>query len=613
MLNIYTLEFPPVDLDCPLLELELVLDGLRVTARVLNEQRSSSTRVFLKTKQTSATNQPHDKNIFSQYLSSMMFHFINLQNSRIAFRIATSAYLSSFVVWAVYKWYKQITLETNVKDLTDANQSAKIVIDDSEPEVLDESSEDDLSNEESDDQDIAAIDIEDIRPIADNPNTTNPYVHSTVRPNRRQTKRIKRHDSPVDYSHLKEEQLTDKLRNDLSKQGYRLIESHAAVKICRWTKNSMRGRGGCYKHTFYGIKSYQCMEMTPNLACASKCTFCWRHHKNPVGTEWKWKMDPPETIVEQALASHKDMIKQLRGVPGVVEERFVEAQTVRHCALSLVGEPIFYPRINELLEMLHARRISTFMVTNAQFPDAMRHLVPVTQLYVSIDAPNKETLKKIDRPLYKDFWERYIECLEILNEKKQRTVFRLTLVQKANMEDLDGYTKLIKIGRPDFIEIKGVTYCGTSKANKLTMENVPWHQEVVDFGSQLLTHLADDSYELACEHSHSNCVLIANTKFKINNKWHTWIDYEKYFELIRVQADTKQEFSSLDYAAESPSWAIFGSEEEGFDPDHIRWVRKEHKLKLLKERIAAQQLQSCSSANATHHQEREITQIRIKD
>ena len=38
----------------------------------------------------------------------------------------------------------------------------------------------------------------------------------------------------------------------------------------------MRGRGGCYKHTFYGIESHRCMETTPSLACANKCVFCWR-------------------------------------------------------------------------------------------------------------------------------------------------------------------------------------------------------------------------------------------------------------------------------------------------------------------------------------------------
>jgi hypothetical protein len=64
----------------------------------------------------------------------------------------------------------------------------------------------------------------------------------------------------------------------------------------------LRGRGGCYKHAFYGIESHRCMEATPSLACANKCVFCWRHHSNPVATSWKWDMDPPQQIVEQALA-----------------------------------------------------------------------------------------------------------------------------------------------------------------------------------------------------------------------------------------------------------------------------------------------------------------------
>ena len=81
--------------------------------------------------------------------------------------------------------------------------------------------------------------------------------------------------------------------------------THSAVKICRWTKNQLRGRGGCYKHSFYGITSYQCMEATPSLACANKCVFCWRHHKNPVGTEWRWKEDAPDMIVSEAVRLHQ--------------------------------------------------------------------------------------------------------------------------------------------------------------------------------------------------------------------------------------------------------------------------------------------------------------------
>jgi len=521
-----------------------------------------------------------------------MPEWLNFRNAHAAVRLVTAAYLAALFGWAIYKHYTQRrgrrsdgslkrvdgdSIDDDVDAKSNATQSSNA--ESEESDFSDNVSENETAGETED-----VVDIEDIetRKISTDGN-------QAVR---------KRTKGPIDYSAFTEKQLTDRLKGDLSKQGYRLVESHSAVKICRWTKNSMRGRGGCYKHTFYGIKSYQCMEMTPNLACASKCTFCWRHHKNPVGTEWKWKMDPPDLIVEQCLNNHYEMIRQLKGVPGVTKGRFSEAHQVRHCALSLVGEPIFYPRINELLEILHARKISTFLVTNAQFPDAMRHLVPVTQLYVSIDAPNKQALKKIDRPLYRDFWERYIECLEIIKNKKQRTVFRLTLVKKANMEDLEGYARLINIGQPDFIEIKGVTYCGTSKANKLTMENVPWHEQVVEFAKQLLGYLPNGIYELACEHSHSNCTLIANKKFKINDRWHTWINYERFFELIALQANnvsSSKEFSSLDYAAETPSWATFGSVEGGFDPEHLRWVRKDHKLRLRAERIASQN--SCSSNN----------------
>ncbi|CAA9997897.1 unnamed protein product, partial [Nesidiocoris tenuis] len=179
----------------------------------------------------------------------------------------------------------------------------------------------------------------------------------------------------------------------------------------------MRGRGGCYKHTFYGIESHRCMEATPSLACANKCVFCWRHHSNPVGTEWKWKMDDAETILRGALDYHYNMIKEFRGVPGVLPEKHREALAAKHCALSLVGEPIMYPEINKFCRLLHSKGISTFLVTNAQFPDAIRAMDPVTQLYVSVDASTKESLKKIDRPLFKDFWDRFIDSLKALSEK----------------------------------------------------------------------------------------------------------------------------------------------------------------------------------------------------
>jgi len=64
---------------------------------------------------------------------------------------------------------------------------------------------------------------------------------------------------------VKKEMISDKLRGALTKQGYHLVGSHSGVKICRWTKSQLRGRGGCYKHSFYGIESHRCMEATPSL------------------------------------------------------------------------------------------------------------------------------------------------------------------------------------------------------------------------------------------------------------------------------------------------------------------------------------------------------------
>ncbi|GAB5033732.1 trna wybutosine-synthesizing protein 1 homolog [Nannochloropsis oceanica] len=368
------------------------------------------------------------------------------------------------------------------------------------------------------------------------------------------------------------EMVTPLQRKKLTKEGYKLIGSHSAVKLCRWTKHQLRGRGGCYKHTFYGITSYQCMEMTPALACANRCVFCWRHGTNPVGREWRWAVDDPAMIVKESIEKHQDMINIFKGVPGVKPERWQEAFTVAHCALSLVGEPIMYPHINELVSELHRRNISSFLVTNAQFPEKIAALSPVTQLYVSIDAATKETLKAIDRPLFRDYWERFLSSLQQLRLKGQRTVYRLTLVKAWNMNEVDSYAELIGMGEPDLIEIKGVTFCGKSALSTLRMEeNVPWHHEVRAF-AQAISDRTSGTYEFMAEHAHSCCTLLARKdKFYRDGKWFTWIDYAKFQELIEKFEKDGTEFDSADYCAETPSWALKGSPEEGFDPIDTRY------------------------------------------
>lgn len=373
--------------------------------------------------------------------------------------------------------------------------------------------------------------------------------------------------------------------NSLTKQGYSIVGSHSGVKICRWTKSALRGRGSCYKYSFYGIKSHLCMESTPSLSCSNKCVFCWRHGTNPVGTTWRWVVDPPDLIFNGIKENHYKKIKMMRGVPGVRAERFAEAMRIRHCALSLVGEPIFYPHINEFLGMLHGERISSFLVCNAQHPDQLASLKHVTQLYVSIDASNKESLRKIDRPLHRDFWERFQRCLEILREKRfrQRTVFRLTLVKGFNIDDeVAGYADLVEKALPCFVEVKGVTYCGTSTSSSagLSMANVPFYAEVCDFVTALDRELNRRGlhYGIAAEHAHSCCILLGSERFRVDGKWRTLIDYDRFFELLEEKGPDG-DFTPEDYMGEeTPEWATWGN--GGFDPRDQRVDRKGRPLEI---------------------------------
>lgn len=153
-------------------------------------------------------------------------------------------------------------------------------------------------------------------------------------------------------------------RQLLQQQGYKLVGSHSAVKQCRWTKSALLGEGQCYKHTFYGISSHRCMEGTPSLACANKCTFCWRGHANPVTTAWTYHTDDAQQVVSESIERHSELVENVASSPRALPERLSEARRVGHMALSLVGEPVLYPEINALVSELHRRRISSFLVTN---------------------------------------------------------------------------------------------------------------------------------------------------------------------------------------------------------------------------------------------------------
>ncbi|MES1920789.1 hypothetical protein MHBO_002425 [Bonamia ostreae] len=112
------------------------------------------------------------------------------------------------------------------------------------------------------------------------------------------------------------------------------------------------------------------------------------------------------------------------------------------------------------------------------------------------------------------------------------------------------------------------------------MSNIPFHIEVRHFAEKIVSRVKED-YAIACEHVHSCCVLIAKKSFRIDGKWRTWIDYDKFLKLLEEGG----KFEPEDYTAETPEWAVVGAAEEGFDPKEKRFYRKkkEKSERLLNE------------------------------
>lgn len=343
--------------------------------------------------------------------------------------------------------------------------------------------------------------------------------------------------------------LTEEAKKKLKKQQYKVVGDHSAVKTCGWTKNMIRGKGGCYKLKFYGIMSNQCLQMTTSMSCANRCTFCWRDYKSPVSKEWKqeWKIDDPKFILDESIKAHHKLLTGFKGDtnPNPNKEPYEKSKIIKHVALSLTGEPILYPRINELINLFNKQGISTFLVTNAQYPEQIKNLSPVTQLYISLDAPDSILLRKVDLPLFRDYWERLNKSLEYMNEKKQRTCIRLTMIKGINMSSPEKYAELIKKASPDFIEVKSYMHVGAS-IKRLSKECMPSHEEVMKFSKELIKYLKD--YEIVSEHIPSQVVMLAKKKFKINGVWNTWIDFEKYNELV----NSKKQFTTNDYLKKTP-------------------------------------------------------------
>lgn len=297
--------------------------------------------------------------------------------------------------------------------------------------------------------------------------------------------------------------------------------------------------------------SHQCLQMTTSISCANRCIFCWRGYKAPISKNWDWDVDDPQIILDESIKAHQQLLVGFKGSKKANKKIYESSNTIKHVALSLTGEPIIYPRLNELIDLFHQRRISTFLVTNAQYAEQIKDLKPVTQLYLSIDAPTKELLKEIDKPLFTDYWERMNQSLEYLAEKKGRTCIRLTMIKDVNMVQPEKYAELVDKGSPDFIEVKAYMHLGESM-KRLKKENMPLHEEIVIFSKELVKHLPD--YEIVSEHIPSRVVMFTKKKFKKEDGWYTWIDFEKFQKLYNQGVEINTE----DFLKKTPEVGLSG-------------------------------------------------------
>ncbi|MFW5937588.1 MAG: 4-demethylwyosine synthase TYW1 [Halanaeroarchaeum sp.] len=290
-------------------------------------------------------------------------------------------------------------------------------------------------------------------------------------------------------------------------------ENHTAVQTCGWTKNALRGEGTCYKHGFYGIRSHQCIQMTPVVRCNERCVFCWRDHGGHAyeldGVEW----DDPAAVVDASIDLQRKLLAGFGGNDDVPRERFEESMEPQHVAISLDGEPTLYPYLPELVEEFHDRGLTTFLVSNGTRPDVIEAVAP-TQLYVSVDAPSEPIFDDVVGAMEADAWENLLETLDVLAEKSCRTTIRTTLVGGENVTDPEGYAALYERADPDFIELKAYMHVGHSR-DRLDRDAMPTHEDVSAFADRVQAHLP--AYDVKRESPPSNVVMLAKDE-------DTWVD-----------------------------------------------------------------------------------------
>jgi tRNA wybutosine-synthesizing protein 1 len=311
--------------------------------------------------------------------------------------------------------------------------------------------------------------------------------------------------------------MPEELKTKLEKQGYHLLGKRGAFKACQWQKKSLMNGDVCYKERFYGIRSHRCVQMTPVVdKCTQNCSFCWRVRPGDIGISWDQVNVTSDDVTPVKELMDAVLMGNIRSLGGYNPEagadvpinKYLEARDPQHVAISLAGEPTLYPLISDLIEEIHRRNMTSFLVTNGTQPRVIQEMSQPTQLYITLAAPSERVYRSLCQPGIRDGWQSILESQEILQSLRCRKVNRLTMVKGENMQDAREYSTLILKGDPDFVEIKGYMFLGSSRS-RLGPENAPSHREIRSF-SRKLSDLT--GYYLLDEQIESRVVLLSKNK-----------------------------------------------------------------------------------------------------
>lgn len=254
--------------------------------------------------------------------------------------------------------------------------------------------------------------------------------------------------------------------------------------------------------------------MTPALFCCSQeCVFCWRAQNKDLNIKKDLNKipmnDDPEDILRGLLKAQASILSGYAGNKNVDWKKLSEASTPKHVAISLAGEPTCYDRLGELIQLLHKRGFTTFLVTNGTLPSKLLELIKEpTQLYVSLCAPNRTIYERVCHPKNSKSWMKLNQTLEMLSSFSCPTVIRMTLVESYNMNNINEYAKLIQKASPTNIETKAYMHIGFSSF-RLSYSRMPTHKKVKEFSEKLSE---ESGFMIIDESINSRVILLSKKK-----------------------------------------------------------------------------------------------------